>query len=201
MSIDWQGVVNGLAGGALAGGAALLVAYLREKGRNQAAKEDIATITAEVERVKREHAALLAQTTLVNAKQYEIELEAYREVWSTLLPVHKAVLALRPIFDYVKEGETPDERQKARLKAFGDTFNPFSHKVWEHKPFYPADVYSELNELLRLMHSEAVDYQHGDPHQHREYWREAQANSKAIATQTDKVCEAIRNRLSIARVA
>jgi hypothetical protein len=36
--------------------------------------------------------------------------------------------------------------------------------VWKSKPFYSAAVHRELQELSGLLHSEAIEYQHGDPY-------------------------------------
>ncbi|HXF25418.1 MAG TPA: hypothetical protein VN602_12895 [Gemmatimonadaceae bacterium] len=151
-----------------------------------------------IERAK----ADLGQTQTINRTQYELELTAYQAVWAALLPVHRAAVALRPAFDRgLGDGETEDSRKKDRLKAFGDTFNPFSEAVWKHRPFYPAPVFEELNGLLRLIHGEAIEYQVFDQYRQMDYWEKAIANAKAINDQVDKVCDTIRNRLSAARVA
>lgn len=188
----------------------LLRSYLAEKGKNVATKEDLAEITSAVEEIRREslsalerEKARLQHTQLVNARQYELELEAYRAVWSSLLPVHKAAGALRPMLDYgLVEGETEESRQQARLAEFGNSFNPFTEAVWMHRPFYPAEVFAALDELRRLMYEEAIDYQYMDPREdRREYWTKARANAKAISEQVVQVCETIRHRLSVVRVA
>ena len=179
-----------------------LRSYGAEKGKNLATKEDISTITRLVESIRVESQARLNQSELVNRTQYELELQAYREVWDALLPVHRAAAALRPAFDVgLAEDETDDSRRHTRLKDFSETFNPFSLAVWKHRPFYPTPVFQQLSELLTLMRGEAIDYQYGHPHQDREYWTKAMANVKAMNEQVDRICDAIRERLSVARVA
>jgi hypothetical protein len=182
--------------------AIVLRSYGAEKGKNLATKEDIAVITRTVETIRVESQARLNQAELVNRTQYELELQAYRELWDALLPVHRAAAALRPAFDYgLAEGETDESRRRTRLKEFSESFNPFSQAVWKHRPFYPAPVFQQLSELLKLMHGEAIEYQIGHPQQDREYWTKAMANVKAMNEQVDRVCDAIRDRLSVARVA
>lgn len=182
--------------------AIVLRSYGAEKGKNLATKEDIAVITRTVETIRVESQARLNQAELVNRTQYELELQAYRELWDALLPVHRAAAALRPAFDYgLAEGETDESRRRTRLKEFSESFNPFSQAVWKHRPFYPAPVFQQLSELLKLMHGEAIEYQHCHPQQDREYWPKAMANVKAMNEQVDRVCDAIRDRLSVARVA
>lgn len=195
-------------GAILGGGGILLQSYFSEKGRNIATKEDIATITREVEGVKAESLAQLerlkvelSQAQLLNRTQFELELSAYREVWESLLAVHRAAAGLRPVWDRgMGQGETEESRRSERLKAFADTFNPFSQAVWKHRPFYPEAVYKELDELLRLTQREAIEYQHMRP-ENRDYWDQAMSNAKAINTQVERICETIRSRLSVARVA
>jgi hypothetical protein len=186
-----------------------LRSYATEKGKNLATKADIAEITRQVEGVRAEYIdrverlkASLGETQTINRTQYELELTAYREVWQVLLPVHRAAAGLRPVLDFVPgPTETNDSRKKDRLEKFAETFNPFSEVVWKHRPFYPAAVFDELNELLRLMHSEALEYEIFDPTNTADYWPKAMASVKRIHEQVDKVCDTVRTRLSVARVA
>lgn len=183
--------------------------HAKQKGATLATKEDVGEITRKVEEVRRESQsqlerlrAELAQADLINRSQYEAELAAYREMWEALLPVNRAAVALRPMVDFMApEATTQESRRKERLTAFANTFNPFSEIVWKHRPFYPAPVFQQLSELLRLMHSEALEYQLLSPEHDREYWEKAAKNIKAINGQVERICEAIRERLSVARVA
>jgi hypothetical protein len=198
--------VAGVAVGALLMG---LRSYATEKGKNLATKEDIAEITRHVEGVRAEYTdrverlkASLGETQTINRTQYELELTAYREVWQVLLPVHRAAAGLRPALDVMPgPTETSDSRKQERLRKFSETFNPFSEVVWKHRPFYPAAVFDEMNELLRLMRSEALEYEIFDPTNTADYWQRAMASVKRIHEQVDKVCDTIRSRLSVARVA
>ncbi|CAN5815609.1 hypothetical protein BH11GEM1_BH11GEM1_29550 [soil metagenome] len=183
--------------------------YAGEKGKNLATREDLNTVTRALEQIKVDsqaaidrEKAVLEQYQLINWTQYELELAAYRDVWLTLLPVHRAASALRPLMDYgLREGETEESRKHARLALFGDSFNPFSEAVWKHRPFYPEAVFASLNEVLRLMRSEALEYQHFDQFRHADYWEKAMDSVKVINEQVDQVADTIRTRLSNARVA
>lgn len=183
--------------------------YAVEKGKNLATKEDVAEITSKVERVRSESQAHLerlraelSESELINRTQYELELAAYREVWESLLPVHRAAASLRPALDFgLGPGETDESRRQGRLKMFSDSFNPFSAVVWKHRPFYPEAVFTDLNELLRLMRSEAIEYQVFSADRQPDDWEKAMASVKRIDDQVEKVCDTIRVRLSAARVA
>jgi hypothetical protein len=104
--------------------------------------------------------------------------------------------------DYgLAEGETEAPRRAKRLQGFGDSFNDFTRTVWKRKPFYPDEVFKELEELIHLAHSEAVGYEVRRPDEHREYWKEAMENGAKLAAQIEKIGEAIRKRLSRVGVA
>jgi len=201
--------VTGLLGllvGALLTG---LRSYTSEKGKNLATKEDVSEITTKVESVRNEHIAQierlkadLTQQQTINRTQYEMELTAFREVWEALLPVHRAAARLRPMWDSgLEEGETEQSRKRERLAKFYESLVPFGDVVWRHRPFYPANVFDELSELLRLMQLEAVQYRVFDPNRKEDYWERAIENVDALNSQVNKVCDTIRVRLSVARVA
>jgi hypothetical protein len=184
-------------------------AYASEKGKNLATREDLNSVTRAIEQIKAEAQALLEReksglehAQLINRTQYELELAAYREVWVSLLPVQRAAAALRPVLDRgLTPGETEESRKRERLRVFSESFNPFSEAVWKHRPFYPEEVFVSLNELLRLMHGEAIEYQVLSADRTRDYWEKAMANAKAINDQVEAIAGTIRNRLSRARVA
>ena len=165
-----------------------LPAYLTQKGRNLASKEDLEELTRKVEGVKTQY--------LIQVEQLRFEFRVYEEIWKCLTDVHRMVLALRPMFDYTDPKESDEERRTRRMREFGETFNAMQTAIWKNKPFYSAAVHRELQELSQLIHSEAIGYQHGDPKRDSEYWQEARKNLEAISKKIETVCEAIRQRLS-----
>lgn len=181
-----------------------LPSYLSEKGKSLATREDIAELTEKVESVKTAYATelervrhSLARSDVYHRAQYEAEFGAYREIWEQLVPVHRAVLALRPSFDVgLAEGETEDQRKYRRLDAFAKAFNAFTETVDKRRPFYPAPIASELNSLIKLVRGEALDYQIGPAGGNSQYWQKAIDNSAAIGQHIDRVCDLVRQRLS-----
>lgn len=180
-----------------------LPAYLAEKGKNLASKEDLEELTRKVEGVRTQYLGELehlrfdlARASLVYKAQYETEFRVYEEIWQRLVDVQRTVAALRPMLDYTDPKESSEERRSRRLREFGEAFNAMQTAVWKSKPFYSAAVHRELQELSRLIQGEAIDYQHGDPHRDQDYWRDAQKNIEAISNKIEAVCEAIRQRVS-----
>lgn len=180
-----------------------LPTYLAEKGKNLASKQDIEELTRKVEGIRSQYLTELERlrfdlerASLMHRARYETEFRVYEEIWQNLVPVQRAVASLRPMFDYADPKETDAERRTRRLNMFGEAFNALQTAIWKGKPFYSAEVHRELQELSRLLHSEAVDYQYGDAHRDEDYWRTAKQNAEAIGKQVDLVCEAIRARLS-----
>ncbi len=177
--------------------------YFKEKGKNLAQKEDIAAITAEVERVRTDYALQiekvksdLSKSSYVHKLQFETEFQAFQEIWKKLLGLRNQTLSLRPIIDIgAQSAEEFEERKKQRLKDFTDSFNDFVLLAETNKPFYPQSIWNELEALILIVRKEAVGYSFGDPDDGKKYWDEALANRDKILAKIDLICEAIRNRI------
>lgn len=184
-------------------------AYLRQKGKNLATKDDIGEITDEVERVRRQHQeeiemmrTELAKTVHVHRAQFETELRAYRAVWKTLVEAKRATLQLRPPLDATPEDETEAERRQRRLTDFDDAFKDFRDTVDRWRPFYPVEIYEELNDLLLLIRDEGVEYGIGaDRRLDPSYWESAQENKQEIIKTINDICDTIRARMEDLTVA
>jgi hypothetical protein len=167
--------------------------YLSEKGKNLATKEDVGALTHAVESVKLQY----QRAGVVQKAQFEAELHTYEEIWEKLIDVQRSAMELRPALDRgLAPGETKEQRKSQRLQRFADAFNEFTRTVRKRRPFYPEEVFKELNELVRLAHSEAVDYQLGEPGVDPGYWKQAMDNAQKISAQVDNLCNVIRERLA-----
>lgn len=166
-----------------------LPSYLQEKAKNLATKEDIGTLTHQVEGVKLQYQRAGAQ--------FEAEFRTYQEIWERIVDVQRAALDLRPVLDRgLAPGETREDRKSQRLQRFADAFNEFNRLYWKRRPFYADAVFQELNELTTVVHGEAIGYEIGELGAHREYWTEARANAEKIAAQVERLCTVIRERLA-----
>lgn len=131
----------------------------------------------------------------IHGVQFEKEFKIYEEIWGSLVDVKRKALALRPTLDMIDPSEQEEERMRRRLQEFATEFNPFVTLVEKHRPFYPADVYTSLINLVKEIHGEAIDYEYVE-RKRSEYFKEARKNQEKIVSLIDDVCEAIRTRVS-----
>lgn len=179
-------------------GCALLFSYLREKGKNLATKEDISEITTKVESIK----ADLGAKQYFSQIRYERELKVYEELWPKLCDLESIVLTLRSGIGFSKGTDEEQEKIKQKQK-FMEAHSSFFIAVSHSRPFYPKEVWEELNKLIKLCWGEAVEWGLFSnlalmrERENREgYYEKAQTNAEAIKTQIETLCEVIRTRLS-----
>ena len=154
-----------------------LTTYLGEKGKNLATKEDIGALTHQVEAVKLQY----QRAGVVHQAQFEAEFRIYQEIWEHLVDVQRTAMELRPMVDRgLAEGETAEQRKAERLQGFAQAFNGFTRTYWKRRPFYPDDVFRELNELTTLVRGEAIDYELMEPQLDRGYWHQARDGFKTL---------------------
>jgi hypothetical protein len=179
-------------------GGAWLISYFREKGKNLATKEDISEITTKVESIK----AGLGAKQYFSQIRYERELKVYEELWPKLCDLESIVLSLRSGFGFSKG--TDEEQEKIKQKqTFMEAHSSFLTAVSHSRPFYPSEVWEELNKLIKLCWGEAIEWGLFSnlalmrERENREgYYEKAQNNADAIKTQIQTLCEVIRTRLS-----
>jgi hypothetical protein len=181
-------------------GGAWLFSYFREKGKNLATKEDISEITQKVESIKTD----LATKQHFSRVRYERELKVYEELWPKLCELQAAVLSLRPGFSFSSaENVSEEDKILEQKKRFREAHRSFGLAVNHSRPFYPAEVWNQLNELIKLCWGEAIEWglfssrQLMQAKENREdYDEKAEKNADAINKQIDTICDVIRIRLS-----
>ena len=182
--------------------------YFSEKGKNLATKEDIAEITELVEGAKLESTtqveelrAELTHATYVSRVQFEKEFSIYSDVWDALVEVRDAVLSLRPWMDsWPEDKDARKKMQQDRMNLFADTFESFGKLAEKQKPFYADSIYAEIGALRKTMKREFIEYRYSDGDREKDYWENAEKNAAKIVEQSDRICEAIRNRVRDLRV-
>jgi hypothetical protein len=158
-------------------------AYIREKGKNFATKEDVALITRKQEEIKTE----LGNRGHYNRIRYERETEIYRNVWKKLLAFHYATQKL--VVTEIPDFESPP------WKTWKETRNDLIDAIDDDRPFYPREIWEELIVCQKMCHSLSVlkDRQMlSDSNLRKEY---VELPPK-ISAQLDKLEQAIRIRLN-----
>lgn len=181
-----------------------IVSYLREKAKNFATRADIAKITSEVERVKLGFAQELEHTKaelLVRGHfdkfRYDREMKVYEDIWPRISALRFAVLALRPTGIHLVDAAEPEGDRKKRLtQQYLEKMKAFVEATEHNRPFYPPEVWEDIDPLARLCNAEGGQYMLMTPGDDPGYWQRAIDNAQQINTRVEKICEAIRNRLN-----
>ncbi len=135
----------------------------------------------------------------VHRVQFEAEFQAYREIWSCLSDCTSNALRLRPMMDYIDPQKTKDEIKKERLQSFYESFGALVEIIRANKPFVPDSLDESINETLKELRHEAIDYEHLSEENSgvREYWDKQKENSQKIQKNADLICDLIRERVGL----
>jgi len=189
-------------------------AYLTEKAKNLASKEDLNKLTrivekvrsayaVELERVRADHAreleeirSLMVADLHVYQTRYNREFDILTELAEKLIPLRNAALALRPALDFTNSDEPEEERKKNRLDDWAKAADAFRNVAEFRRPFYPEEIYNLCIELVKKTRSEAISYgvTKYNPQKDEEYWEQAEKNGDEIAELANQVLDGIRSR-------
>lgn len=184
-----------------------LPSYIKEKGKNLATKEDIASITNEIEKVRSQYAeniealkASLGSRTHMHQVRYEREFEILLGLTEKLVELRDAATTLRPVSEYVNPEETDADRKKRRLTRYQEASRALYLFSESRRPFFPEDIYDALQVVDRKAWSEVVQYNRRSPfgeHADPNYWDNAEKNAAEITSAVDSVLEKIRHRVRL----
>ncbi len=155
----------------------------------------------EIEAIKKEANIALEKVRAFSEKdlfihrlQFEKEFSIYVELWGKLIELKRATSFLRPIIDYVIEGETEEERKKRRLEEFGKAFTDVNGVFQKSRPFYSEEVYKSVNEIIQIANSEGAQYKFSDSIRFDDY-EKAEKHVTLINERIENVCNSIRERI------
>jgi hypothetical protein len=183
-------------------------AYLIEKGKGAASKEDVEEVTRKVESTRVAFLSTvevlkadLSKKTTLHKLQAEKEFEVYSEIWDKAITLKFALQELRPAMDTIDPNEPPEERWNRRYKKVREAFSEFTQSVEKQRPFYPEKSYQELQTLSGEVWNEIVDFEFSFEEDQKwkmpvDGYRRAMKNLAEIIKRMDIVCELIRNRIS-----
>ena len=148
-----------------------------------------------IEKLKREN----EKENLIHRIQFEKEFAIYNDLWGKLVDLRNMTVSLRPQLEFAELGQTEEERIQERLRKLYDAWNACVISFDTNKPFYPKEVYDQIEKAIRISEREAIEYRHGDS-KDKEYWESAEKNIKEIVGSMDKACEIIRQRIGLIRI-
>lgn len=136
---------------------------------------------------------------VVHSLQFEKEFEVYKELWSELIKLRNATYTLRPSIESRDKDESEDDNRERKWKEFQVSYSRCV-KVFDHnKPFYPEDVYKEIEKVIRTADYEITEFQHL-PTFETGYYEEGKKNMAIIINSIEATCLLIRNRIGILRI-
>ena len=124
----------------------------------------------------------------------EKEFSVLSDVWGKLVALRDATLALRPP---ITIGKKPSEEESVR--SFAASWENFRVSAEMNRPFYPQQIYNEIQALLKICGSEAMSYRLAPLAASGEwwsrYWEAAEKNRAEVLDSVEKICQKIRERI------
>jgi len=185
MNIEWGTVVASVAASGLS------VAGLLRLFWGTLSDQMLARMKAkhekELEGLKQEHARLLARyqheldkTILVTRVHFETEFNALKEVFQKLAETRLVLAGIRPFIGIAFADETRDDKLKAlsvRLEKLVGAYNELISTTENLRPFYPQDIYDQIDECQRAVWMEITDIQTaGDSTFSQDWFRQGETN-------------------------
>ena len=156
-----------------------LPAYLAEKGKNLATKEDIDHLTEKVERIRSQ----FSQVNTVHKVQFEVEFKSYQDLWTAAHVAEVSHIRCRSIIM-----DSPDE---AKLE-FGSSQLAFSQMLIRCEPFVPHSAWLTFKAFDDLLIDAKIDLIN-DP---TKTSADLLADRKAMRSAACLCVESIKSRLS-----
>ncbi|MCD8455184.1 hypothetical protein LNJ08_12365 [Tenacibaculum finnmarkense genomovar ulcerans] len=139
------------------------------------------------------------KSILVHKMQFEKEFEVYRELWPELMKLKTATLELRPICEIIPNGATKEEIEKEKSKNFNEPFIACAKIFLENKPFYPKDIFEEVESMLKTSREEAYEWKDTIENRLSNY-KNAKKNIDKITSNIDEICLKIRDRIGLLKL-
>jgi soluble cytochrome b562 len=150
--------------------------------------------------LKNETEKILSEKSIhVHKVQFEKEFEVYKELWPNLIELRNQTYTLRPIFETINPNESEDESRNRKWKDFSNAFQNCVTQFDTNKPFYPENIYSEIEKVIRTSKTESIEFEFM-PKTETDYYKNGQKNMDLIIEQIDKICQLIRERIGIMQV-
>ncbi|MGA2694953.1 MAG: hypothetical protein ABSE92_02765 [Terriglobales bacterium] len=208
----WHFVQTGL--GIVGGIGFILVAVSRWFGSfwlGRAMEADRARYAKQLEELRSSYArelefykTQLERSVLITRAQFQTEFRAMKQVFQKLSQVRLRMASLRPSIDVTGGGANAEERKLKRFERLQEDFNGFLSAynelvavVEDFSPFYPIEVYRQLNECLAAAMAEQFDIKlEGLDALSHAGFNQGKLNMDRFLAAYNKVSELIRDRIS-----
>jgi hypothetical protein len=134
----------------------------------------------------------------VHTIQFEKEFDVYKSLWPELLKLRNATHQLRPTVEFVDPNESEQEVHKRKGIEFNNAYKDCGKIFENNKPFYPEDIFVEIEAILKIARKEAVEWRHQP--KELEYFKNAEKNIDLILSKIEKVCLEIRDRIGTLQI-
>lgn len=151
---------------------------------------------ADIEATNTKLSGFMESSVHVSKAQFDKEFSIYQQIWMLLVELRVKTLSLSPVMDYVDPDETEEERMQKRLLSFNEAFVAFRNGMEHNRPFYVHSVYVSLNQILKLCHTESIEYRYKKSNGDTDFWKKTIMNHQNIVDSIDSCCELIRDRIS-----
>jgi hypothetical protein len=141
---------------------------------------------------------ILEKKNLIHKLQFEKEFNIYNELWSKLIALRNLTASLRPIMEQT-DGKSNAQLKEEKLKKLYPAFNEVIIEFDNNRPFYSEAVYNEINEILKISRSEAIEFEYLGYTQSSDY-KKAEENINKIVSSMDKICDIIRKRIDFVEI-
>jgi len=169
--------------------------------RNEASfTAKLATFEHDFQRSQTQTQSEIDRSVFVTRAHFETELEAMKDIFSSLSEVRLAINSVRPMFSIGPAGESEDEkitRLFERLKPLMIAHDKLLAASEAKAPFYAEELYNSLSECLQAAAMEINSIREaGKDALRADGYREARKNHKEFSEGYFKSVKIIRNRIS-----
>jgi hypothetical protein len=156
--------------------------------------EELARLKGEVEAANRKFQAELDKRIYVHRVHFETEFGALKEIWKAASMLRTKISGLRPRMDFAAPNGEYKVRLQVRIKEFRTALVAFQDAVDNNSPFYPSDVFRELETLLQIAKREELQVDVTEVRD-KEWFEDGERNRTEFFAQARVVSAMIRARI------
>jgi len=159
---------------------------------------EIAELQGSLERTTRLLQGEIEKTIFVSKTHFETEFQILREIWEKVARVRSRMAQLRPVVSIRDARMTPDEILNQHFNEFVPTVADLVGSVDRNSPFYPAEIFASLDQLIHVAQRERDDIAVSDAVESlsSEGRQRGTANFREYCTLTNTISLQIRLRLA-----